>query len=122
MKTLIYIALGGALGSVGRYLLTKAIQNHWITAFPWGTMAVNLIGCLLIGLLYGLMEKHDISSPELRLFLTVGFCGGFTTFSTFINESFSLMRGGELMLSALYLGGSVALGLLAVYLGQTILR
>lgn len=122
MKTLIYIGLGGAIGSVCRYLLTKAVQHHWIGAFPWGTMAVNLIGCLFIGLLYGLFDKYDILSADMRLLLTVGLCGGFTTFSTFMNESLALMRGGEALLSALYIGGSIALGLLAVFIGQSLMR
>lgn len=122
MKTLIYIAIGGAIGSVARYLLSKTIQQHWVGAFPWGTMAVNLLGCLLIGILYGLFEKHNILSADMRLLLMVGICGGFTTFSTFMNESLSLMRGGEMLLCALYIGGSVALGLVAVYLGQMIIR
>lgn len=122
MKTLIYIALGGAVGSVARFLLTKTVQQLWGGVFPWGTMAVNLVGCLLIGVLYGVTEKHGILSPDLRLMLTVGFCGGFTTFSTFINESLQLMHGGELLASALYVGGSVALGLAMVYIGQAMIR
>lgn len=122
MKTLLYIALGGAIGSVCRYLLTKAIQHQWVGVFPWGTLVVNLIGCALIGLLYGLFEKHDILSSDLRLLLTVGLCGGFTTFSTFMNESLLLMRSGEALQSAFYIGGSVALGLLAVYLVQAAVR
>lgn len=122
MKTLIYIAIGGAFGSVVRYLLSKTIQQHWVGVFPWGTMVVNLLGSLLIGILYGLFEKHNILSADMRLLLTAGVCGGFTTFSTFMNESLSLMRGGEMLLCALYIGGSVALGLVAVYLGQVIVR
>lgn len=122
MKALIYIAIGGAAGSVLRYLLTKGLQHHWAGTFPWGTMAVNLIGCLLLGLLYGLFEKHDILSADLRLLLTVGLCGGFTTFSTYIYESLTMMRGGELALSALYLGASVVFGLLAAYVGQLVVR
>ncbi len=122
MKALLYIALGGAFGSVARYLLAKAVQHQWPGAFPWGTMTVNLVGCLLIGLLYGLFEKHEIMSPEIRLLLTVGLCGGFTTFSTFMNESLALIRGGDLFLSVLYIASSVTLGLLAVYLGQAAIR
>ncbi|MCC8176990.1 MAG: fluoride efflux transporter CrcB [Bacteroidales bacterium] len=122
MKALLYIALGGALGSVLRYLLTKAVQGHWPGAFPWGTMTVNLLGCLMIGVLYGLFEKHDVLSPEMRLLLTVGICGGFTTFSTFMNESLSLMRGGELLLCAAYIAASVILGLGAVCAGQALAR
>lgn len=114
---LILIALGGGLGSVARYLASKWIQGSVLSAFPLGTLVVNVGGCLLIGLLYGLSQRGAMQSPELKLFLTVGFCGGFTTFSTFMNENLTLLRTGQLLHTALYAALSLFLGLLAVHMG-----
>jgi CrcB protein len=97
------------------------MQDNVATAFPIGTMAVNILGCFLIGLFYAMLEKMHIMNPDLRLFLTVGFCGGFTTFSTFMNESMSLFRADNLLMGALYIGGSVALGMIAVVAGAKIM-
>ena len=117
------VALGGAAGSVARYLLSKAIQDTAATAFPWGTMAVNVAGCLLIGLLYGLASGDGTRlGADLKLMLTVGFCGGFTTFSTFANESLTLAKTGDALLSAAYIGSSVALGMLAVMAGAQLAK
>lgn len=121
IHNIIMVALGGALGSVGRYLFSKAMQDNVATAFPIGTMAVNILGCFLIGLFYAMLEKMHIMNPDLQLFLTVGFCGGFTTFSTFMNESMSLFRADNLLMGALYIGGSVALGMIAVVAGAKIM-
>jgi CrcB protein len=120
IRNVLLVALGGALGSVARFLITKWIQGSVMTAFPIGTMIVNVVGCLLIGFLYGIFERADMLDPALRLTLTVGFCGGFTTFSTFMNESVGLMRTDNILYSALYLGGSVVLGFFAVLAGSVI--
>jgi len=101
-----------------RFLASRYIQNAIISAFPWGTFLVNVVGCFLIGLFYGLSEKNNIASTELRMFLTVGFCGGFTTFSTFANENLALLRNGEFFYFALYAGLSVFIGLLFTYMGN----
>lgn len=123
LKNILLVALGGAAGSVARYLLSKAIQNTAATAFPWGTMAVNVAGCLLIGLLYGLASGDGTRlGADLKLMLTVGFCGGFTTFSTFANESLTLAKTGDALLSAAYIGSSVALGMLAVMAGAQLAK
>ena len=108
IRNILLVALGGAMGSVCRYLISKMITS----AFPWGTFSVNIIGSLLIGLLVGLSSRETIS-PEMKLLLVTGFCGGFTTFSTFANESFA-------MLAALYIGASVMVGIIAVWLGMNI--
>ncbi|MCR5129868.1 MAG: fluoride efflux transporter CrcB [Prevotella sp.] len=115
IRNLLLVALGGAVGSVGRYLVSKCFEG----AFPWGTLTVNLLGSLLIGFLVGLVAKGTLS-PEMKLLLVTGFCGGFTTFSTFANESFTMMKAGDALLTAVYIGASVALGILAVYLGMKI--
>ena len=123
LKNILLVALGGAAGSVARYLLSKAIQDTAATAFPWGTMAVNVAGCLLIGLLYGLASGNGTRlGADLKLMLTVGFCGGFTTFSTFANESLTLAKTGDALLSAAYIGSSVALGMLAVMAGAQLAK
>ena len=112
IRNLLLVALGGAGGSVLRYLLSNIN-----TSFPWGTFAVNVLGSFLIGLLVGLMSK-GVLSPEMKLLLVTGFCGGFTTFSTFANESFSMMKAGDVLLTALYVGASVIIGILAVWGGM----
>lgn len=123
LKNILLVALSGAAGSVARYLLSKAVQDTAASAFPWGTMAVNVAGCLLIGLFYGLAAGDGARlGADLKLMLTVGFCGGFTTFSTFANESLTLAKAGDAVLSAVYIGSSVALGMLAVMAGAQLAK
>jgi CrcB protein len=122
LKILLIIGTGSFLGGVSRFLTSRYIQNNFISAFPYGTFVVNILGCFLIGLIYGLSEKGNIISAEWRMFLTVGFCGGFTTFSTFANENISLLRDGDFFYFALYTGLSVFLGLMAVYFGNLIIK
>lgn len=122
LKNIILVAVGGACGSVARYLLSKLVQDNVLSHFPFGTMTVNILGCLIIGMVYGLADNNISISPGLKLLLTVGFCGGFTTFSTFMNESLSLMRADSALLMALYFGGSVVLGLLAVFAGLQLIK
>ena len=118
IKNILLVAAGGAAGSVARYLLSKALQGSAMGTFPLGTMAANLLGCLLIGVVYGLAEGDGAPvGADMKLLLTVGFCGGFTTFSTFMNESLTLVKAGDALTAALYVGASVALGLSAVLAG-----
>jgi CrcB protein len=117
-KLLLIIGTGSFIGGVARFLTSRLIQNTVVSAFPWGTFAVNIIGCFLIGILFGLSEKGDLLSTEWRLFLTVGFCGGFTTFSTFAQENMALLRDGNFLFFALYSGLSVFLGISAIFLGH----
>ena len=114
IRNLLLVALGGAVGSVLRYLLSSIN-----TSFPWGTFAVNILGSLLIGLLVGLVSK-GVLSPEMKLLMVTGFCGGFTTFSTFANESFGMMKVGDVLQMALYVGVSVVIGILAVWGGMAL--
>lgn len=117
MTHLVLVFLGGGAGSVLRYLVGKwigAFAPH--AAFPWGTFAVNVLGSLLIGLLATLATRGTLSA-EWRLMLVVGFCGGFTTFSTFSRESLALLTGGQALTFVLYAAGSVALGLAAAWCG-----
>lgn len=123
---LLAIFVGSGLGGVCRYLAGNAVQRLIPEAvFPWGTLAVNVAGCLLIGFIYGLIDRGTLVSPQLRLLATVGFCGGFTTFSTFINENALLFgRAGTagLAVAALYLCASLVLGFAALYAGHALVR
>ena len=120
IQSVLYVALGGALGSAARFVVSRLVQEHVSTPFPLPTMAVNIVGCLLIGLVYGFAARHEGLGDGMKLFLTVGFCGGFTTFSTFCNENLSLMRGGHALATLLYTSGSVVLGFIAVAVGYWI--
>lgn len=122
LKNILLVALGGAAGSVARYLLSRAVQGTMLSAFPFGTMTVNVLGCLMLGAVCGPADGGLGMSRGLRLMLTMGFCGGFTTFSTFMNESASLMRAGNALMAAAYIGASVMLGLLAVFLGMQLTK
>lgn len=118
LKSILIIGFGGFIGTVARYLISRYFQLNFTSVFPWSTFIINIVGCLLIGLIYGISEKGDVLSPDIRLFLTVGICGGFTTFSTFSNDSFLLIRDQEWLRFALYTSLSVFVGLMAVYVGR----
>jgi CrcB protein len=98
------------------------VARHLAQPFPLGTLLVNVLGCLLIGLFYASAERGTIASSEIRLLLTTGFCGGFTTFSTFSYETLTLLENGQYTLVALYVAGSVLLGLLATFAGVALVR
>lgn len=118
MKSALVVALGGAMGAVFRYWIAAWSLSHagdW--RFPIGTFAVNLIGCLVVGCLAGLVVKHDFFSPEMRLFLITGIAGGFTTFSAFGLETFHLLRRDEVLMAVSYVVSSVLGGLFLVGLG-----
>ncbi len=122
LKILLVIGSGSFLGGIARFLLSRGIQNSVISSFPFGTFWVNIIGCFLIGLIYGLSDKGNLTNNELRMFLTVGFCGGFTTFSTFSSENMALLRDGSFLYFSLYAGLSVFLGLLATFGGHALTK
>lgn len=118
MKGLLLVAAGGALGSVARYLLSGWTLHHTVEwRFPLGTFLVNVIGCLAVGILGGLVVKHDLFSADTRLFLFAGLAGGFTTFSAFGLETFYLLRRDEALVAGGYVVASVAVGLLVLWLG-----
>lgn len=121
-RILLLIGTGSFAGGVFRFLLSRLIQEHAASGFPWGTLAVNVVGCLAIGLLYGLFERGHLFSDELRLFCTVGLCGGFTTFSSLIWEGYAMASGRNFFHLAAYLLLSIVLGLLAVHVGHCALR
>jgi fluoride exporter len=115
------IALGGAVGSLARYLAGQAVQRTSASGFPIGTMFVNVSGCFLIGILLRQFMNMQLT-PEVRALLIVGFCGGFTTFSTFSAETIGLIEGGEYGRAAGYVTLSVGLSLLATLAGMTAMR
>lgn len=117
IKTLLLVGSGGFLGSVSRFLASRYMQENFPTAFPFGTFFVNITGCFLIGLIYGFSERSALLTPGWKMFLAVGFCGGYTTFSTFANENLALLRDGELYYFFMYTGLSVFLGIAATFLG-----
>lgn len=111
------MVLGGTLGTLARYLFAGFIYRVWGTSFPYGTLAVNLSGCFLVGALAVLTEEKFILGPVGRVFLMIGFCGAFTTFSTFILETANLMKDGENVRAFLNVLLSVLLGFAALRLG-----
>jgi CrcB protein len=118
MKNALLVALGGALGSAARYKMSGWILHHTVEwKFPAGTFAVNVIGCLVAGLLAGLAEKHDLLSPHTRLLLFTGVLGGFTTFSAFGLETMFLIRRGDWLVATSNVLLSVFAGLVALWLG-----
>jgi len=122
LKNVLIIGMGGFLGTISRYLSTVYVHKWVAISFPLGTFLVNILGCFLIGLFYGISEKSEFMTNEWRLFLTIGFCGGFTTFSTFANDNLMMVKDQQFLYMALYTIGSVALGLLMVYLGQLLIK
>lgn len=125
---LIYVFVGSGLGGACRFAVSRWVQGLMATSvFPWGTLVVNVAGCFLIGLFYGLIDKGALPGAHLRLMATVGFCGGFTTFSTFINENMLLfgaqnphMQIINVSLVALYTVLSLVLGFATLYVGRSI--
>jgi len=121
-KTLLLIGSGGFLGSISRFLASRFMQNNFPSAFPIGTFVVNITGCLFIGLIYGFSERSSLLTTGWKLFLAVGFCGGFTTFSTFANENLSLLRDGDFFHFMIYTLLSVILGIASTFCGVLITK
>jgi CrcB protein len=120
MKGILLVALGGAIGSVTRFKLSGYILHHTIDwRFPAGTFTVNVVGCLVAGILAGLAEKHDMFSPDARLLLFTGLLGGFTTFSAFGLETMHLLKRGEVAIASANIVLSVLAGLAALWLGMS---
>jgi CrcB protein len=123
MQNVLLVGFGGFIGSAGRYLVSGWVQNLVDKPLlPFGTLVVNVLGCLLIGLLGGLAEAREIMHPNARMFVMVGILGGFTTFSTFGYETFALGRDGESFMALANIGSQVVLGLAAVWVGFAMAR
>jgi CrcB protein len=117
---LLLVAVGGALGSVARYLLSTFVLRASGTLFPLGTFVVNLIGCLIFGVIAGAAEQRVALTPASRAFVLVGVLGGFTTFSSYAFESFSLVREGQFLAASVNLVGQVVAGLVGMWAGYVI--
>lgn len=122
MKAILIIWLGGGIGSVCRYLVQLGISKLVHVTFPAGTFIVNITGCFIIGLLYGLADKYSAITLEWRLFLITGLCGGYTTFSSFSYEGISLFKQGNYTYFILYMLLSVVVGLFSTLGGMTIIK
>lgn len=114
---IVYVALGGALGSVARYLLSAAVHRYAAAHFPYGTFTVNIVGCAVFGLIIGFAEHRIDFTPAVRAFFLIGVLGGFTTFSAFTFDTLELLRTAAFLRAAINVLGQIALGLAALWLG-----
>ena len=122
MESYILVALGGAIGSVGRFGISQIFSSKAPTSFPWATLLINLVGCLLIGLIVGLAERYQVSSRSLRCFFIVGICGGFTTFSAFSLEALNLFQASQNIQAIAYVLISIVLGLALTFCGYSLMK
>jgi CrcB protein len=122
LRTILIVGTGGFIGSVMRYLVQFYVEKGMSSTFPLGTLIANIVGSFVIGMVFALAEKGNLLSSEWRIFLSVGICGGFTTFSAFAYNNFIMIKEhsyGQLLFN---LGGNIFLGILAVYLGIILIR
>lgn len=122
IKPFLYVGIGGLMGSMARYALHLLISSKSPSVFPWGTFTVNIVGCLVIGILVGLESRHILINDPLKWLLITGLCGGFTTFSTFSVEALGLLHQQQYLSFFAYTAGSVLLGILATFLSYSMVR
>jgi len=122
LKMFLITGAGGFLGSGIRYLSQRFIAHYLPVSFPYGTLLINITGSFLIGIIFALGDKSRILSPDMRMFLAVGFCGGFTTFSSFSLDSYGLLRDNEYLYFSVYLISSIVLSILAVIAGIWLIK
>ena len=122
LKEMMIAGAGGFIGTCGRYALSRLTATWAVLPFPMGTFAVNMLGCLLIGVLAGLAERGGVISQNASLLLITGVCGGFTTFSTFSNEMFAMIQLRQYMTCGIYFVLSVVIGVSLVWAGRSILH
>lgn len=121
MRIILLIGVGSFIGGVARYLLSLFIQNKFLSTFPFGTLGVNIVACFLIGIVFGLSERGNFNM-EWRLFLATGFLGGFSTFSSFSNETVGLLRDGQIWQAFTYIMCSVVICLVATFTGISLIK
>jgi fluoride exporter len=122
LRTIILVGSGGFIGSVLRYLVQYYMEKSLMSTFPWGTLIANVAGSFIMGIVFALADRGNLLNAEWRIFLTVGICGGFTTFSAFSYNNFMMLKEqiyGSLLLN---IGGSLVIGIFAVYLGIIFIR
>lgn len=117
LKSLLMVGTGSFIGGAMRFLISTYIKGACGQGFPWGTLGVNLLGCLLFGIIFAIFSKNYSADKTLYLLLATGFCGGFTTFSAFANESVELLQNGQMLVFIGYVTTSVAAGILLIALG-----
>ncbi|MEL1242768.1 fluoride efflux transporter CrcB [Flavobacterium sp. DGU11] len=118
IKSILLVGLGGAIGSILRYLSAILVSKYWNQAFPLATFIINMVGCLLIGLLIAFIEKQPGVSDNFRLLMVTGFCGGYTTYSAFAYENTSLIGSSQSLIAFAYIAASVLVGILFVWVGM----
>jgi CrcB protein len=116
MQNYFIVALGAALGGAFRYWMTGAVQKIFPSTFPYGTLSVNILGSFLLGIIIFFFDYRELIPPEIKLFLTIGFCGGFTTFSTFSFETINLLRDSEYLYAIMNISANLFLTMFAVIL------
>jgi CrcB protein len=122
MRALLFVGIGGGLGSILRYMISVFAGRHIPIVFPIGTLLVNISGCFLIGVFYSIFSRHADLNSDWRLFLITGICGGYTTFSTFSYDGLILLKQGSNLSFMFYVLGSVVLGLLATFAGVALFK
>jgi len=122
MKQVLFVGVGGAAGSILRYLTNVVTAKYYAASFPLATFIVNIAGCFLAGLIFGLITQETTEAQNFKFLLITGFCGGFTTFSAFALENVRLMNSGNTTIVVVYTIASIAAGLLAVWIGLVITR
>lgn len=122
VRIILLVAFGGAVGSVFRYLTSMFVNKYFTGVFPLATFTVNFLGCLIMGLLFGIFEKQQLTNSDLKMLLITGFCGGYTTFSAFTYENINLLQNSNSAMAFIYIAISVLSGLFAVWLGLTVVK
>lgn len=122
LRTIFIVGAGGFLGSVMRYLVQLFVEKGMSTTFPWGTFVANMAGSFIIGIVFALAQKGNLLNAEWRMFIAVGFCGGFTTFSSFAYNNLTMLKEQAYGQFIWNVGGSLFFGLVAVYLGMILVR
>ena len=122
MRAIILVGIGGGIGSIFRYLTSVFVGKYFQTVFPLATFITNILGCLIIGLLFGVFERYQMTNPDLKYLFVTGFCGGYTTFSTFAAENINFFQSDNSLTAFAYIAASVIVGLLAVWAGVALIK